>query len=146
MSSRSGASSAGSAASGESARRRSATSTVATDTCARSDTTETGSCRATKGPARQAGPTQENAARAQAELLDCRFEVAALGQQVGQVVVAVHLAGRDAAAVGLLGGLLVAHLVGVEVAQGQPGHRLAELGAALQDRAGLGLPAGLPQQ
>ena len=79
------------------------------------------------------------------ELLDGAVEVPALGQQHGEVVVAVRLTCGDAAAVGLLRRLVVLHLVGVEVAERQPGHGLAELGALLQDEAGLVLAAGLPR-
>src|SRR5690348_15128378 len=82
----------------------------------------------------------------EAELLDGTVEVAALGQQDGEVVVAVRLTRRDATAVGLLRRLVVLQLVGVEVAQRQPGHRLAELGALLQDEASLGGAAGRAQQ
>ena len=95
---------------------------------------------------RRASIASRRRSRPELELLDRAVEVAALGQQDAEVVVAVHVAGRDAGAVGLLGGLLVAHLVGVVVAQRQPGGGLAALGAALEHGAGLGLAAGGDQQ
>ena len=132
MSSRSGASSARSSDVGRPAAgwRRSATSTVA------SDTRRVSESRVTAHVGRQAPPRSSPArarrggqgvlrqpllelpeasrgelvtgGRAEAELLDGAVDVAAVGQQDGEVVVAVDVAGGDAAAVGLLRGLVVA--------------------------------------
>src|SRR4051794_39328231 len=83
---------------------------------------------------------------AETELLDRPVDVTALDQQQAQVVVAEDVARTDAGAVGLLGRLLVAELVAVEVAQRQPRLRLAELGTVLEHPAGLVDAPGVAQQ
>src|SRR4051794_7153764 len=83
--------------------------------------------------------------RTEPELLARTLEVTAVGQQHAEVVVAVHVPRGDAAAVRLLGGLDVQELVGVEVAEREPGLQLAQLRAALEHEPRLGEPAGVAE-